>query len=769
MKLVKYILSVIILAVLASCEADLVKNELPSEEGNFTLTLRTSAPETRIPVQGIESLNENKIETIHYFFYPVNGAADNKEAEPFWGVSTGLDAQIETKIRINLPEAILNNTLFPRPYTTCDVYVIANLPSTIDIDNLADRRLSTLKSLALQASFESGTTQDNFVMEGLGVAEIKNRNGVPAAEGTIDIYRVASKLSVKVKVDLSTAGGDWEAHPSDMTIQLMNGVNNAILGADPTGLTYQYFSTGENQREFESISGGLWECEQFYTYPAKWEVGNENEPYLRISLPCTKTEGDKTEYNTCWYKVILGGDQIVRNTWYDLTIDIGVLGSFDDQEETRLPISSTTYYVADWFNLLDDESTLHFDSTIESGSYLVVEKERYEVFNENKISIPYTSSHKCQIVSTSCTHPNYMTGKDVADNDYSLEISADGKYVVFTNTLDNNINSSTFDFTPYTTTFTIKQVDNPAVNLEKTITIIQYPAIYAEAQANSNWKSADHSNGQNNDQNGYMYVNGYQGYTGDSRPSDVDFFLSAGGLYNNRSPNMYVFTVTTTEGTNYVIGDPRDTEYTYDAGDARWYNGPAVYDGNRELNYYYGTLVANARFTNATAQTGIIYQDDAAAEAGEPTINMIAPKFRLASGYSVLYTGEESETMENLKKRCASYQEDGYPAGRWRMPTRAEFQFIMTQVNKGNLPQLYYSGNKYWCAHGIGAPQDDGTIQMTYRGYAPDDDGYSVRCVYDEWYWENSESYRLGNKNANGTFTPSDTFTWGDMPRNEFR
>lgn len=769
MKLVKYILSVIILAVLASCEADLVKNELPSEEGNFTLTLRTSAPETRIPVQGIESLNENKIETIHYFFYPVNGTADNKEAEPFWGVSTGLDAQIETKIRINLPEAILNNTLFPRPYTTCDVYVIANLPSTIDIDNLADRRLSTLKSLALQASFESGTTQDNFVMEGLGVAEIKNRNGVPAAEGTIDIYRVASKLSVKVKVDLSTAGGDWEAHPSDMTIQLMNGVNNAILSADPTGLTYQYFSTGENQREFESISGGLWECEQFYTYPAKWEVGNENEPYLRISLPCTKTEGDKTEYNTCWYKVILGGDQIVRNTWYDLTIDIGVLGSFDDQEETRLPISSTTYYVADWFNLLDDESTLHFDSTIESGSYLVVEKERYEVFNENKISIPYTSSHKCQIVSTSCTHPNYMTGKDVADNDYSLEISADGKYVVFTNTLDNNINSSTFDFTPYTTTFTIKQVDNPAVNLEKTITIIQYPAIYAEAQANTDYGNDGDANGDN----GFVWVNGYQGYTDrNARPTNVDFFCSAPGLANeDADPNMYVFTVTTTEGTNYIIGDPRDTEYTeytYDEGDARWYNGPAVYDGdtNRELKYYYGTSVANAKYTNADNNTGVIYANDAAAEAAEPTINMIAPKFRLASGYAVLHNYAESQTLENLKKRCASYQEDGYPAGRWRLPTRAEFQFIMTQIELGNLPTVYLDNTPYWCAHGMGTP-NNGVVNMSYIGY--NGTGRSTRCVYDEWYWENSESYRLGNKNANGTFTPSDTFTWGDMPRNEFR
>jgi hypothetical protein len=55
---------------------------------------------------------------------------------------------------------------------------------------------------------------------------------------------------------------------------------------------------------------------------------------------------------------------------------------------------------------------------------------------------------------------------------------------------------------------------------------------------------------------------------------------------------------------------------------------------------------------------------------------------------------------------------------------------------------------------------------MRYIGY--DSSGHSVRCVYDEWYWENSETYRLGTQNANGTFTPSDTFTWGDMPRDQF-
>jgi hypothetical protein len=57
---------------------------------------------------------------------------------------------------------------------------------------------------------------------------------------------------------------------------------------------------------------------------------------------------------------------------------------------------------------------------------------------------------------------------------------------------------------------------------------------------------------------------------------------------------------------------------------------------------------------------------------------------------------------------------------------------------------------------------------MSYRGYATANNGYSVRCVYDEWYWENSETYRLGTQNADGSFTPSDTFTWGDMPRDQF-
>jgi hypothetical protein len=367
-------------------------------------------------------------------------------------------------------------------------------------------------------------------------------------------------------------------------------------------------------------------------------------------------------------------------------------------------------------------------------------------------------------VDAKCTYPDLYTGDDDTEespSNYTIDVVG-GNTIQFSHALNNNMLSADFDFTPFTTTFTIQHKDNPSY--KKEITIIQYPAIYGVAKANTDYGNGGNANGDN----GFVWVNGYQG---SNNGNNRDFFGTANGRSNTSAdPNMYVFTITTTEGTNYIIGDPRETTITYDAGDARWNNGPAIYDGttNRELKYYYGTMVASPKYTNANNQTGTIYADDKAAEAAEPTINMIAPKFRLASGYAVLGTGaDEVQVLENLKKRCASYQEDGYPAGRWRLPTRAEFQFIMTQIALKNLPTVYLSGTEYWCAHGTGTPQNTGTIKMDYIGY--DGSGHSVRCVYDEWYWENSETYRLGTKNADGTFTPSDIFTWGDMPRSEFK
>ncbi len=778
---------------MASCNQEWVgEDSAPEvESGTITLTLRSIEPQTRATQPGEAALNENLIKSIHYFFYPKDGTDTNTEKEPAkMGQATGLAKQGEHTITVNASEAEIKNVLFKYPYNDCDVYVIVNLPSEFEydgatytsLDALPDRKLSTLKKVAVATSFESQLTQDAFVMEGLYFASIIDRNKVLAAQGTIPVDRVAAKISVSVKVkeqidldevpelpDNQTSGQIWTSNPDKMIIELVNGVNRAVLSGNPDDLTLadeDMFTDNNVARTFASTTiddEEYWTCAPFYTYPAKWEIGSDEEPYLFITLPWTTVIWTQVEgqdppiyrnYN-CYYKIMLGSDQLKRNTWYDLKINIGILGSFENTPEVILPIEDINYFVADW------STGLTVESEILGARYLVVDKEEYKVYNETTLSIPFTSSHGCEIVSVKCTYPNLKTGNDVTESssNYSIDIE-NGNTIRLTHALNNNMLSVDFDFTPFTFEFTIQHSDNESFS--KKIIVTQYPAIYAEAVPNTDYGNGGTANGDR----GFVWVNGYQ----QSNNGSYDFFGSANGRSNeNADPNMFIFTITTTEGTNYIIGDPREQEITYDADDANWRPSPAIYDGasNRELKYYYGTEVASAKYTNATNQTGTIYANDAAAEAAEPTINMIAPKFRLASGYAVLGTGvSQVQILENLKKRCASYQEDGYPAGRWRLPTRAEFQFIMTQIALNNLPTVYLSGTTYWCAHGLGTP-NNGVINMEYVGY--DGSGHSTRCVYDEWYWENSETYRLGTKNADGTFTPSDTFTWGDMPRENFK
>ena len=679
------------------------------EPGTITLTLRNIEPQTKATMPGEAAYNENYIKNIHYFFYPKDGTAANTEKEPAKkGYVLNVNKQDQHTFTISASEDEIKNVLFKYPYNDCDVYVIVNLPDDINIDALPDRKLSTLKKIVLSTKFETNLVQPCFVMDGMDVATVIDRNKVLAATGVIPVDRVASKISVSIKVqdrldlqtppdtpDNETSGMIWTSKPEKMKIEFVNGVNRTVLSGNPDDIELtedDRFIDNHIDRKFTSttIDGEeFWTCEPFYSYPENWEIGSDEEPYLFITLPWetviwTSVGGqDPPIYREylCYYKIMLASNDLKRNTWYDLKVNIGILGSFENTPEVILPIEEVQYFVADW------SEGLNVDSEILGAKYLVVDKERYEVFNEPTILIPFTTSHDCEIVSVSCKYPNLKTGNDVTESasNYSVAIE-NGNTIKLTHALNNNMLSDDFDFTPFTFVFTIQHIGDPTY--KKEITVVQYPAIYAVAQPNTDYGNgggnqggASGQGGAANSDNGFVWVNGYQG---DNNGNNKDFFGTANGRSNTSAdPNMFVFTVTTTEGTNYIIGDPREQEYTYDADDARWSSSPAIYDGraNRELKYYYGTAVASPKYTNANGQTGTIYANDAAAQAAEPNINMIAPKFRLASGYAVLVTGAtEVRTLENLKKRCASYQEDGYPAGRWRLPTLSEFQIIMTKI-----------------------------------------------------------------------------------------
>ena len=184
---------------------------------------------------------------------------------------------------------------------------------------------------------------------------------------------------------------------------------------------------------------------------------------------------------------------------------------------------------------------------------------------------------------------------------------------------------------------------------------------------------------------------------------------------------MYVITTTAFDATsNYVIGDPRVSEISNPSYNG-WKSAPSLYgDTPRQLAYYYPT------------QTSDAYE------------NYIAPKFRICSGYGRLANGSVSSRAE-AERRCASYQEDGYPAGRWRLPTKAELEYIGQLCAESKIVTLFTSGNSYWAA----------STAFTYRNgsFTEANSASFVRCVYDDWYW--------GSEKA----VPVNQFTWGDQER----
>ena len=160
--------------------------------------------------------------------------------------------------------------------------------------------------------------------------------------------------------------------------------------------------------------------------------------------------------------------------------------------------------------------------------------------------------------------------------------------------------------------------------------------------------------------------------------------------------------------TRYIIGDPR-------ARDSNTYGVSWADDSSGATleNYYPTSTEANA------------YQ-------------VIAPKFRISSKLA----GYSHSSPQGAAYRCASYQEDGYPAGRWRLPTTAEVLFVINLQNKGKIQNLFHGSNAYFSATDNVKNNSDGVnLVKGHDGFGNDKNG-SVRCVYDEWYWDQRK--RLG-------------------------
>ena len=119
---------------------------------------------------------------------------------------------------------------------------------------------------------------------------------------------------------------------------------------------------------------------------------------------------------------------------------------------------------------------------------------------------------------------------------------------------------------------------------------------------------------------------------------------------------------------------------------------------------------------------------------------IISPSFFIGSYWASMYI-DDPLTFDNAKKRCATYQEAGYPAGRWRLPTEAEVNYVQQLQTNGHIASLFNTSYHYWTSSGYGYRASD-------SNYTDSRTDPGVRCVYDVWYWgETPESAKVYHPN----------------------
>lgn len=385
--------------------------------------------------------------------------------------------------------------------------------------------------------------------------------------------------------------------------------------------------------------------------------------------------------------------------------------------------------------------------------------------------------------------------------------------IVLNHALENRYNDpdvKDFDYSPYTIEFDIVHDDLEKYPNSITyqqyirhITITQYPGIYIDRLHNSDDKIRKRGGvygyaEDDPDYNwtkdpekypwGYVFINGgrfvrWDSGTNANQSKDPYWKLSTKDKpeyqwqavwYTGGGTDIFNIHVTVLPSTStFLIGDPRqDRENNLD--DSSVYPNLYEFSADTETDIPYleairegeqypggkrtGFNVADALYDGPQRALTWYYPTDATSR----TEYMVSPGYRISTKFGGTEYGNLDKA--HAEYRCAGYQEDGLPGGRWRLPTKAEINFIAQLSAKKFFEHIFTSGSgsaTYWSAHGaITVNADDGTVKDSGSSTA------LLRCVYDSWYWDEVDR-REGLKDTGDDprFDPRTTFHWGDRKR----
>lgn len=776
MKKILYIAFAVIALAAVSCQMN-PEFELPDSPDQQGMILKFSSRplSTKADVAGLDY--ENLIKQIDFFFFPLNadGEVDDDAEYVYKGQLIPEDGGLTGTYEKTFDSGVLSQ-IFPNGNTKAMVFAIANYVDKYGDNNDIDEPNTTLPEDAVTwadlHALEVGPTffyddedpdfllrwphvlnpdSDDlfFVMTGEEIVELASGSGSYAVDATIPLERLASKITVEFTYENYPETSKnilWVPQPSgeETRVYLSNAIEHTTLGGPLTRTPLVEDSWANATKPLGNGSRDIFEyaynfmnqipetdgkkIAHFYTYPIQMKNGDDNQTHLKLvlpwygykwrgegAMPTEMTDANKNSFvlykqTEVYYKIALPDSTINQsNRIYQYAVTVNTVGSDKDVE-----ITGYEYIVKDW---LTNEG---ISSNVATGRFISLDipKDEYDMYVDD-IEISFVASGKVIAHVDSIYQYNYSsatttldqfmrddqpvatqalrTAKGITNADIQgwVSIPEGASYLKINHRMDNqmmngNQKNTAFDMAPYVFRITLHlEAAGNDTSFDRTIKIIQYPSLFVTSMKS----------------NGYVFVNGtgynntaYDDGQGGSRTAIGNIGVRPGsldGTGDNDNPNNYIISASILSDDSYVIGDPRSQSVN-------------------NLTYLNG--LSNYRPTNPNG-----------------TENVIAPKFIVASSYGA--QGQASWfQLGAAEKRCAAYQENGYPAGRWRVPTYAEIRFMVTLSRLDFIPSLYNFGvnddTGYWSANGKVVGNAQGLPELRNNTI-----NTAVRCVYDAWYW----------------------------------
>ena len=410
-----------------------------------------------------------------------------------------------------------------------------------------------------------------------------------------------------------------------------------------------------------------------------------------------------------------------------------------------------------------------------------------EITNESQVVNKYNTKYHAWVrKNADGTYYLEYNGQDQStdgDPDYEPSgwLSNTSTSIEFAHELQNDYTKDDFDYSPYTIEFDIVHEDltpgaYPYNEYLKHITIIQYPGIYIESCMNSDTEIKKKGSVYGYDTGsapwldmpwGYVYIDNGRFIRRDNittaSSADPYYHLSTDNnkreyqwrtvWYTGGGRDIFRINVTVLpKNSEFVIGDPRIDGYDTTKpvlGYSFTNNGNTEADkilpnrNDSDVSNFTPAPVVDGDVNAPLALTGetrpLMYYRPT--EKSGRTINMLAPAYRISTKLGGTEFGNLTESQ--AKYRCAGYQEDGFPGGRWRIPTMSEIKFI-AQLSAKGVFEFMFRGD-YWSANGVvNVNTNSGTVTTSTNSTA------LLRCVYDSWYWGDEQ------------WNPRTQFVWGD-------